>query len=133
MKLIHLGVAMLAALVFATCADAHNVPGPHNAIHAIHDYFPGQYFVPAANVAYCEGGEYSWLISKRPWDAGNGQYRGFFQMGSSERQRYGHGPGPWHQARAAWRYFDASGRDWSPWECKPWTKPMPRWMLTPFM
>lgn len=51
--------------------------------------------------------------------ARNGQYRGLFQMGSSERATYGHGDTALEQARAAYRYFVASGRDWSPWECKP--------------
>lgn len=66
------------------------------------------------SVVHCEtGGTYS------VW-ATNGQYRGLFQMGSWERARYGHGNNPWAQARAASRYFFASGADWSPWECKPW-------------
>ena len=52
--------------------------------------------------------------------AHNGQYLGLFQMGSGERARYGHGDTPLEQARAAYRYFVASGRDWSPWQCRPW-------------
>jgi len=39
-------------------------------------------------------------------------------MGSSERAKYGHGNGGWAQARAAERYFIASGQDWSPWSCR---------------
>ena len=53
-------------------------------------------------------------------DARNGQYIGLFQMGSSERRLFGHGPSAVDQAQAAHRYFVASGRDWSPWSCKPW-------------
>jgi len=40
-------------------------------------------------------------------------------MGSYERSIYGHGNNAWTQALAARRYFNASGRDWSPWACKP--------------
>lgn len=46
-------------------------------------------------------------------------------MGSSERATYAGGPpvsgygDALEQTWAAWRYFAASGRDWSPWECKP--------------
>ena len=53
-------------------------------------------------------------------DAHNGQYLGLFQMGSNERQLFGHGGSARAQARAAHRYFVVSGRDWSPWSCKPW-------------
>lgn len=67
----------------------------------------------AIRVASCETG--------RTFHTGaaNGQYRGLFQMGSSERATYGHGETALAQARAAYRYFVASGRDWSPWECRP--------------
>jgi hypothetical protein len=52
--------------------------------------------------------------------AQNGQYLGLFQMGSNERRLFGHGSTALEQAQAAHRYFVASGRDWSPWSCKPW-------------
>ena len=71
----------------------------------------GTYCYEALSVAWCES---RWNV----W-AHNGQYLGLFQMGSSERRRYGHGRDAWTQARAANRYFIASGRDWSPWECQP--------------
>lgn len=70
----------------------------------------------AIRVADCEtGGTFS------VW-SDNGQYENIFQMGTSERRTYG-----WHTkgdsalvaALAAHRYFVASGKDWSPWECKP--------------
>lgn len=51
--------------------------------------------------------------------ARNGQYLGLFQMGARERARYGHGWTAGIQARAAFRYFVDSGRDWSPWTCRP--------------
>jgi hypothetical protein len=53
--------------------------------------------------------------------AQNGQYLGLFQMGSNERLLFGHGPSALEQAKAAYRYFVASGRGWSPWSCKPWS------------
>jgi len=71
----------------------------------------GPYWHEALAVARCESG-----LSV---GAQNGQYLGLFQMGTSERTIYGHGDSAWEQARAASRYFMASGRDWSPWSCKP--------------
>lgn len=78
---------------------------------AICDVF-GAFCDQALEVAHCE--------SRFSTAARNGQYLGLFQMGSSERARYGHGSTPLAQAKAAHRYFVASGRDWSPWSCKPW-------------
>ena len=73
----------------------------------------GSYCQQALNVTACESG---W--SRTP-NAVNGQYLGMFQMGSYARSRYGHGSTPYEQAVAAYRYFVDSGRDWSPWSCKP--------------
>lgn len=72
----------------------------------------GRYCGQALAVARCESGLQT--------TAQNGQYLGLFQMGSSERRLFGHGASPLEQAKAAHRYFVASGRDWSPWSCKPW-------------
>ena len=72
----------------------------------------GAYATQAIAVARCESGLYVW--------ASNGQYQGMFQMGESERATYGHGSTPLSQARAAHRYFVATGRTWGPWQCKPW-------------
>ena len=66
----------------------------------------------ALQVARCESG--------LRIDAQNGQYLGLFQMGVQERRLFGHGNTAEIQARAARRYFLASGRDWSPWSCKPY-------------
>jgi len=65
----------------------------------------------ALRVSWCESKWYVW--------AQNGQYIGLFQMGSYARSKYGHGSGAWKQARAAKRYYVDSGKDWSPWSCKP--------------
>ena len=73
----------------------------------------GSYCQQALQVASCESGYET--------GAQNGQYLGLFQMGSSERQLFGHGATALEQARAAYRYFLRSGRDWSPWSCKPWS------------
>jgi hypothetical protein len=72
----------------------------------------GAYCGQALQVARCESGYQT--------NAQNGQYLGLFQMGSNERRLFGHGASALDQARAAHRYFVASGRDWSPWSCKPW-------------
>lgn len=61
----------------------------------------------------------AWCESKWHTGAENGQYMGLFQMGSGERARYGHSASALGQARSAYRYFVASGLDWSPWSCKP--------------
>lgn len=79
-----------------------------NAICAVF----GQYCRQALTVTWCE--------SRWKTTAKNGKYLGLFQMGKDERKKYGHGPGSWRQARAAFRYFVDSGKDWSPWTCKPW-------------
>jgi hypothetical protein len=71
----------------------------------------GPYCGEALRVAQCESGFQT--------DAQNGQYLGLFQMGYEERRLFGHGPTAEAQARAAFRYFVASGRNWSPWSCKP--------------
>lgn len=73
----------------------------------------GSYCQQALQVARCE--------SHYETSAQNGQYLGLFQMGSSERQLFGHGATALEQAKAAYRYFVRSGRDWSPWSCKPWS------------
>lgn len=71
----------------------------------------GSYCQQALAVSWCES---RWSVYAR-----NGQYLGLFQMGSSERARYGHGPDAWSQARAAYSYFVDSGRTWGPWSCRP--------------
>jgi hypothetical protein len=72
----------------------------------------GEHCRDAVAVARCESRLLTW--------ARNGEYLGLFQLGVSERQLFGHGESAVDQARAAHRYFIASGRDWSPWSCKPW-------------
>jgi hypothetical protein len=79
---------------------------------AICHVFGNHYCGEALAVARCE--------SRLSTKAQNGQYLGLFQMGSSERHLFGHGATAIQQSRAAHRYFMRSGRDWSPWSCKPW-------------
>ena len=79
----------------------------------------GAYAWQAKRVSACESGDRDGDLSPHVVRATNGQYLGMFQMGSSERARYGHGSTPIAQVRAAYAYFVASGRDWSPWSCKP--------------
>lgn len=82
---------------------------PREAICTVFGTYCGQ----ALQVARCESG----LTTT----AQNGQYLGLFQMGSTERRLFGHGGTAIEQVRAAHRYFVVSGRDWSPWSCKPWS------------
>jgi hypothetical protein len=81
--------------------------GPTLAIRIVF----GVHAAAALRVAWCES---RWHTGAR-----NGQYLGLFQMGDYARGRYGHSWDALGQARAAYAYFVASGRDWSPWECKP--------------
>lgn len=74
------------------------------------DVFGDRFCGQALRVAWCE--------SRLHTTARNGQYLGLFQMGSSERRKYGHGRTARAQSIAALRYFNASGKDWSPWTCR---------------
>lgn len=71
----------------------------------------GSYCSQALRVSECESGYSIW--------AQNGQYLGLFQMGSSERRMFGHSNTAVGQAYSAYKYFVLSGKDWSPWSCKP--------------
>ena len=71
----------------------------------------GPYCTEALQVARCESGLQT--------GAQNGQYLGLFQMGAQPRRLFGHGDSAEQQAHAALRYFVVSGRDWSPWSCRP--------------
>ena len=78
---------------------------------AICQVFGRRYCRQALSVSWCE--------SRHSTTAQNGQYLGLFQMGSHERHMFGHGHTAHTQAVAAHKYFVLSGRDWSPWSCKP--------------
>ena len=75
-------------------------------------YVFGAYGDQAVAVAQCESGLSVY--------AQNGQYLGLFQMGEYARARYGHDWTALGQSRSAYAYFVDSGRDWSPWQCRPW-------------
>lgn len=111
----------LAAYLWAlvTVVVIGSMPTPV-AAHAARSTHPALVICSVFGRQRClEALEVSWCESRFSIDARNGEYRGLFQMGSWERRTYGHGAGPLAQARAARRYFVASGRDWSPWSCKP--------------
>lgn len=116
-------LAVLLTFAAPATAEAHFEPGRHNAVHAIQLVWCGKSNVScpdsraAVVVAKCEASSYYWWKLNRPTWARNGQYRGMFQMGESERARFGHGPDPWSQARAAHAYWSISG--WYPWQCLP--------------
>jgi hypothetical protein len=74
---------------------------------AVCHFFKGNLCATAMAIVKCEtGGTYT------TWSA-NGQYLGIFQMGSSERRKYGHGNNVWAQSRAAYAYFQDAG--FHPW------------------
>ena len=90
-------------------------PGPGTAPAmeaAIAVTWPDRLERQALNVAWCE--------SKGAAHARNGQYRGHFQMGRREWQRFGSGDpfNPTDNAAAAYRYYSYAG-SWRPWECQP--------------
>lgn len=110
--------AMLVGALLQRAETAHAKPtvGVCRAHHAQRDrttciirvvFHP--YGEQALRVAWCE--------SRFDVNARNGQYRGLFQMGASERARFGHGRTVLAQSRAARRYFDLAG--WGPWACRP--------------
>jgi hypothetical protein len=101
-------IAELHRLHRARAAAARRAKTPRAVICRI---FGSRYCAEAMRVARCE----SHLQTR----AQNGQYLGLFQMGRNERHLYGHGASAEQQARAAHRYFLASGRNWGPWSCKP--------------
>lgn len=77
-------------------------------------YVFGPYASQALRVAWCESRYSIW--------ARNGTYENIFQMGYSERRRFGWheaGSPAWQAALAAWRYFVASGYSWRAWACRP--------------
>ncbi len=105
---------LCAYLIALTVAVAHaHAAGSSSVQQTICRVF-GPYCSQALNVAWCE--------SRFNVNATNGQYVNLFQMGYHERQTYG-----WHvagspaavAARAAYRYFVASGYSWRAWSCKP--------------
>jgi hypothetical protein len=91
--------------------DAHRIENQQARAKVIICKVFGPYCQQALSVSWCESKWYVW--------AGNGQYLGLFQMGYYARSKYGHGSGAWKQSKAAFRYFVDSGKDWSPWSCKP--------------
>ena len=104
-----IAVASLISIALSSGqALAH--PVPKHVYTAVRSAF-GPYTAQALRVAWCESRYKTW--------ASNGQYLGLFQMGTYARSTYGHGSTAAIQAKAAHRYFVASGRDWSPWSCKP--------------
>lgn len=107
-------MVVICALVVILQAKASVGASPYLEAKRAVCYYFGDYCSQAMRVASCEtGGTYDPRAT-------NGQYVNIFQMGYHERQTYGWhvaGSSVWLAARAAWRYFDATGRDWSPWSC----------------
>ena len=117
-KIIALSI-IIFSIFFTQTTSAHYKPNTlHIKKHAINLYWCGK------TEKYCEAGRQAWEIAGcetgntyNIW-AKNGQYLGIFQMGSFARSLYGHGWNVWDQAKAAHKYYVASGRDWSPWTCR---------------
>ncbi len=110
----------LSAIIAVACFSATNTAQAANSTKPNKHHYSvaqiicitfGPYCRQAQRVAYCE--------STYNIYATNGQYLGLFQMGSFARARYGHSWSAWGQSKAAYRYFIDSGKDWSPWQCKP--------------
>ena len=115
------GISISTAVVLATIVDALASPiRPTPVWVAVNEQVTTRQAIcqvfrtrcwEAIRVAKCE--------SSLRTTARNGQYLGLFQMGRWARSRYGHSHTARGQSIAAYRYFVDSGRDWSPWECRP--------------
>lgn len=105
-------LAVAGLLLVGTASASSENHYAHRNAKIIRIVFGPKYGDQAVQVAKCESG-----LTTR---AANGQYLGLFQMGSWARSVYGHGSSAWKQSFSAEAYFIASGRDWSPWSCKPW-------------
>ncbi len=124
LKTVALAACVAAAGVVVGASPAHagmryvRAPYPGegtapNMEEAIAATWPSHLHGQALNVAWCESGGRA--------SARNGQYKGHFQMGSSEWRRYGNGS-PFNavdNSAAAYRYFVAVGGSWRPWQCQP--------------
>lgn len=106
--------AAITAIIGSTLFSASSVEGSggklsyyESAKRAVCFYFGDKNCDQAMKIVKCETGGTYW-----PW-VSNGQYLGIFQMGSSERAKYGHGNNVWAQAKAAYHYFLDAG--WGPW------------------
>ena len=112
MRVIVVILACAFALYTAQAAASTSASPARNA-QIIRAVF-GTHGSAAVRVASCESGLSEW--------ARNGQYQNLFQMGYAERRRYGWhvaGSSPWLAAKAAYRYFKASGYSWRAWTCQP--------------
>jgi hypothetical protein len=74
----------------------------------IHQIFGPRHASTALQVARCESG-------RKGTRAVTGQFRGLFQMGRWARRHFGHGRCAEQQAQAAYLYFVAEKRSWTPW------------------
>jgi hypothetical protein len=105
--------AIGALLLPATAGAITRGPIPPSVFKAVRTFWKTRTErVQAFNVSWCESRFDVW--------ARNGQYENIFQMGLWERERFGWhhaGDSPVLAARAAYRYFVMTGRDWSPWTC----------------
>ncbi len=105
-----LSIVAFIIVLFWAIATAKADAAERSVPLAICSVFGDRYCAQALRVAWCE--------SHLTTTARNGQYLGLFQMGSWERRTFGHGSSALAQARAAYRYFVQSGKDWSPWSCR---------------
>ncbi len=103
---------LTAAWLLLHTDQAHaRPPVPPPVYRAVHRYWPTRRErIEALNVSYCE--------SRFSIYAKGGDNWGLFQLGGWARARYGHGWTAMTQARAAYRYYLDSGKDWSPWTCR---------------
>ena len=105
-------LAILFALIYLAGGPEPGNASTRDRVKIIRTVWPDAYEAAAIRVARCE--------SHLQPSARNGQYRGMFQVSAALRRDYkGFGRGGWAQARHALRVFNAAGKSWQPWECKP--------------
>lgn len=107
-------VLAIALLIFTSIARAQHIAIVHKAINKAfcgstnHSCYVG---AQAFTIVSCETG-YTYSLTA---GIGKHSYWGLFQMGKSERKKYGFAISPWAQATAAKKYYDDRG--WRPWDC----------------
>lgn len=109
-------IFFIVFLIYTTVSDGAANPKHKRIKAAICQVFGERYCNQAIKIAACETGRTFNVWAGYP----HNEYWGLFQMGRPERRKYGHGWNVWVQARAAKRYFERSGRDWSPWPTCRW-------------
>jgi hypothetical protein len=109
-----LSIGILAAAVLAAPVASFVQAGA--GMRYVRAPYPGVGTAPAMEDAISA----TWCESRGRASPRDGQYKGHFQIGRSEWQKFGNGD-PYNavsNSAAAYRYYAAVG-SWRPWQCQP--------------